>query len=105
MNNLVNDDPLLQQNKNNITRNDNVKDEFIIEQSQEFSSRISSAKEKNRNNKQLNLNNPNSNPNDLSHDLQFNQIVNMRDFRENEKMEESEKRSVISDNSDRSGSK
>lgn len=85
----------------------NAKDEFIIEQSQEFRKEIYSAKEKNRNINNINNKQPNTNPNpnDLSQDNQFNQIVNMRDYNSQDKFEESEKRSVISDNSDRSGSK
>lgn len=41
-----------------------------------------SAKEQNRNNNKHLKDYSNHNPNDLSHDEQFNQIVNMREFRD-----------------------
>jgi hypothetical protein len=78
--------------------NNKDKDDLFIERSQEFSSKISNAKYNNIKSPKNTFMNT-SNTNDLSLDIQFNQIVNMKQLNGGRKasVDESEKRSIISE--------
>jgi hypothetical protein len=77
--------------------NNKDKDDLFIERSQEFSSKISNANY-NKIKSPITFVNT-SNTNDMSLDIQFNQIVNMKQLNEGcrASIDESEKRSIISE--------